>query len=89
MGDIDGASIQEQIAEEEIPHTALAVHWFERLTAEREAPLFEHWSAHLPPPLSPLLMRGLPLDRARRDRAGLPASFLDALEQWQPRASGS
>lgn len=84
VGDLDGASTQEQVAEEEIPHSALALRWFVRLTGADDASLFARWSDALPPPLSPLLMRGLPLDRDRRGRAGFGREFLDALEQWQP-----
>lgn len=85
IGDVRGAEIQEQIAEEEIPHCALATWWFPRLVDAPESTLFERWSEKLPPPLSPLLMRGLPLDRERRSRAGFPESFLDTLEHWVPR----
>lgn len=89
VGDEPGALVQEQIAAEEIPHVALALRWFDRLVAEREgSPVagtaFERWARHLPPPLSPLLMRGLPLDRERREKAGFSADFLDALERWTP-----
>ncbi|RYE89682.1 MAG: DUF455 family protein, partial [Myxococcales bacterium] len=84
VGDPEGAATQEQVAEEEIPHSALALRWFVRLTGADEASLFARWSEALPPPLSPLLMRGLPLDRDRRGRAGFGRDFLDALEQWQP-----
>lgn len=43
---------------------------------------FEEWRALLPPPLSPVLMKGTPLDRAARLRAGLGERFMDALEAW-------
>ena len=85
VGDHDGAAIQDQVADEEVPHTALALRWFVRLTGADDAALFVRWSDSLPPPLSPMLMRGLPLDRDRRGRAGFSRDFLDALEQWQPR----
>lgn len=82
--DVRGAEIQEQIAEEEVSHCALALWWFPRLVTTSEDNLFECWSENLPPPLSPLLLRGLPLDRDRRSRAGFPEPFLEALERWQP-----
>jgi uncharacterized ferritin-like protein (DUF455 family) len=85
VGDARGAEIQEQIAEEEIPHSALALRWYRKLTGATDDELFLRWTGSLPPPLSPLLMRGLPLDRGRRGRAGFPGAFLDALERWEPR----
>jgi uncharacterized ferritin-like protein (DUF455 family) len=84
IGDVRGAEIQEQIAEEEIPHSALALRWYARLSGAPEEELFAWWCGSLPPPLSPLLMRGLPLDRGRRERAGFSGPFLDALERWEP-----
>jgi hypothetical protein len=58
-----------------------AIHWFERFTGGVD---FDVWAAHLPPPLSPLLMRGAPINREARLAAGFPAAFVDALERWQP-----
>ncbi|MCS6898747.1 MAG: DUF455 family protein [Myxococcales bacterium] len=84
VGDLRGAEIQEQIAEEEIPHSALALRWYTRLTHGTDDQLFVRWVADLPPPLSPLLMRGLPLDWDRRRRAGFPPLFLDSLARWEP-----
>jgi uncharacterized ferritin-like protein (DUF455 family) len=43
---------------------------------------FEEWRALLPAPLSPVLMKGTPLDRAARRRAGLGDRFMDALDAW-------
>lgn len=79
VGDEDGARMQEVIGDEEVPHVRFAMHWFQRFGASLE---FASWVAHLPPPLSPVLMRGLPLDRAQRRRAGFDDAFLDALEAF-------
>ncbi|WP_437782015.1 ferritin-like domain-containing protein [Sorangium sp. So ce1097] len=59
-----------------------------------EAPLpgpsdFDAWVRHIPPPLSPLLMRGEPMNRRDRSRSGLTDAFLDALASWTERAPGS
>jgi uncharacterized ferritin-like protein (DUF455 family) len=81
VGDERGAAIQEQIGAEEIPHVRFALHWFERFTGEAS---FAAWSRHLPPPLSPLLMRGAPVARAARLAAGFSEEFVDALARWQP-----
>jgi uncharacterized ferritin-like protein (DUF455 family) len=81
IGDERGARIEARIGEEEIPHVRFAIHWFERFTGGVD---FETWSAHLPPPLSPLLMRGTKIDRDARLRAGFPQDFVDALERWGP-----
>ncbi|WP_437289120.1 DUF455 family protein [Sorangium sp. So ce406] len=50
---------------------------------------FETWVRHIPAPLSPLLMRGEPMNRRDRSRSGLTESFLDALASWTERAPGS
>jgi uncharacterized ferritin-like protein (DUF455 family) len=77
-GDEPSALVFERIQREEIGHVAFGRLWFERFCG---APLeFEAWRRALPPPLSPALMKGRPLNRAARRLAGLPAEFLDALE---------
>jgi uncharacterized ferritin-like protein (DUF455 family) len=81
VGDVRGAEIQEQIGEEELPHVAFGVHWFERLGS---LPLtFENWLAALPPPLSPRLLRGKPVRSETRRRAGYPEAFIEALIDWK------
>lgn len=81
-GDADGAVLQERVGEEEIPHVAFGVHWFQRL---RGAPMdFDGWRRALPPPLSPILMRGKPLNVEARLRAGMSEDFLRELRDWQP-----
>ena len=80
-GDEEGARIQELVGREEVAHVRFGAEWFRRLRGELT---FEAWCAALPPPLSPMLMRGLPLDREARARAGLPEAFLDELEAWKP-----
>lgn len=80
-GDDEGARIQEQVGREEIAHVRFAVRWFEAL----EGPLtFDRWLAVLPPPLTPIVMRGRPLSRDARRRAGLSAEFVDALDAYSP-----
>jgi uncharacterized ferritin-like protein (DUF455 family) len=77
-GDEAGARIFERVAREEVAHVAFAARWFARLSG---APLdYARWRAALPAPLTPALLRGRPLNRAARARAGLDAAFLDALE---------
>ncbi len=86
VGDERGAAIQEQVHAEEIPHVRFAMHWFVVFTGRDD---FAGWAASLPAPLSPLLMRGSPIRREPRLRAGLSATFLDELERWQEHAPGS
>ena len=77
-GDEEGARILDQVEQDEIAHVAFAAQWFERFTA---APLdYEAWSAALPVPLTPALLRGRPLNREARLRAGFDAPFLERLE---------
>lgn len=85
VGDEAGAAMQEVIGAEEVPHVRFALRWFRRWTAGAD---FATWAEHLPPPLSPLLMRGAPMNRADRRRSGFSEAFLDELAQWQERAPG-
>lgn len=78
-GDEDGARRLEVVGEEEVPHVRFALHWFERWTGARD---FEAWRAHLPPPLSPVTMRGNALDDEARLRAGFTGEFLEQLRGW-------
>ena len=80
-GDEEGARVQEIIGREEIAHVRFGARWFEVFRGAIE---FESWRAALPPPLSPMLMRGRPLHREARRRAGQPEQFLDELDAWQP-----
>ena len=86
VGDERGAQLQEVIAHEEIAHVAFAAHWFRCFEGELT---FARWQRALPAPLSPMLMRGLPLNRKARADAGMDEAFLDALERWQPVLHGS
>ncbi|HET8936720.1 MAG TPA: DUF455 family protein [Polyangiales bacterium] len=86
IGDESGARLQELVAEEEVPHVAFAVHWFRRFQGELS---FAGWCRELPAPLSPMVMRGDPLNRCARALAGMDEPFLDALEQWQPTLPAS
>jgi uncharacterized ferritin-like protein (DUF455 family) len=85
-GDEAGALIQEQIEAEEVAHVAFGRHWFEQFSGGLS---FARWMAELPPPLSPLMMRGKPLNRGARRQAGFTDTFLDELEAWQPDTPGS
>jgi uncharacterized ferritin-like protein (DUF455 family) len=85
IGDERGAALQETIFEEEIPHVRFALGWFRRFTGETD---FASWVRHLPPPLSPMVMRGDPLEREGRARAGFSPAFVDELSQWRARESG-
>ncbi len=83
-GDPVAAEIEARVGVEEIPHCLFARQWFERFTG---APLdFEAWRAHLPAPLSPMMMRGAPVNAEARARAGFSPAFVEALAAW---SSGS
>ena len=82
-GDEEGARRIETVGEEEIPHVRFALHWVARwLGVETGALEFSTWRAHLPEPLSPVVMRGKPLARAARRRAGFSDAFVDQLDDW-------
>jgi uncharacterized ferritin-like protein (DUF455 family) len=77
-GDALGARVLERIERDEIAHVTFARRWFERWTG---APLeYERWRRLLPAPLTPAVLRGLPLNRAARARAGFDRAFLARLE---------
>lgn len=84
-GDEAGALVQERIAREEVAHVAFATRWFTRWTGGCD---FDVWVSHLPPPLSPMVLRGEPLSLAARRRAGMPEAFLAALSAYVPEAKG-
>jgi uncharacterized ferritin-like protein (DUF455 family) len=86
VGDEAGARLQEVVAHEEIAHVAFAAHWFRQFEGELS---FEGFCKALPEPLSPMVMRGDPIDRGARATAGLDETFLDELERWQPVSRGS
>lgn len=78
IGDEDGARILERVEQDEIAHVAFAARWFEHFTG---APLeYSTWRAALPPPLTPSVLQGRPLNRAARARAGFSAEFMRHLE---------
>jgi uncharacterized ferritin-like protein (DUF455 family) len=85
-GDEEGARTQEIVGREEIAHVRFGARWFEEFTGDLD---FDTWREALPEPLSPMLMRGRPLDRDVRARAGFSASFLDRLDAWRPVSPGS
>lgn len=86
LGDDATATLQSRVHEEEIPHVRFAMHWLERFegSSAEGAARFSAWSAKLPAPLSPWVMKGTPLARDARRRAGFDDAFLDALEAYRP-----
>jgi uncharacterized ferritin-like protein (DUF455 family) len=89
IGDHEGAALQERIGAEEIPHVRFGVRWFRRFTQAIDSTDFDSWVRHIPPPLSPIVMRGAPMNRRDRARSGYPEAFLDALAAWTDRAPGA
>ena len=83
-GDARSSEMVAQVGKEEVSHVRFAAQWFSEWTqGDRSAsPDFERWRAELPPPLTPEVLRGKPLDRDRRARAGLSEAFLDSLETF-------
>lgn len=83
-GDEESARVQEIVGLEEIAHVRFGARWFAHFRGELT---FSSWCQALPAPLTPLLMRGMPLRREARLRGGQPEAFLDELEAWQPSGS--
>jgi uncharacterized ferritin-like protein (DUF455 family) len=84
-GDEEGARTQEIVGREEIAHVRFGARWFREFTGALD---FDTWREALPEPLSPMLMRGRPLEREARTRAGFPSGFLDRLDAWRPVSPG-
>ena len=86
LGDEPTAQLQARVHEEEIPHVRFAMHWLGRFEGDSYSgdSRFAAWSARLPAPLSPWVMKGTPLAREARRRAGFDDIFLDALEAYHP-----
>lgn len=80
IGDTNGAELQRVVGEEEIPHVRFALHWYSRISGA--PPAFADWCSALPPPMSPMVMRGKPIAREARLRAGFSEEFLHDLEAW-------
>jgi len=81
VGDELGAETQEQIGREEVAHVRFATRWFRTWTGGVD---FETWCKELPPPLTPVLLRGKTLRRDLREKAEMPGEFLDRLSSWRP-----
>ncbi len=84
-GDTCAAEIQAQIVEEEVPHTAFALHWFGVFTGDVA---FDKWRTYLPAPISPVMARGMPLNLEARRRAGYSEEFLAGLIGWSAGPEG-
>ena len=81
-GDDVSAGLVARVGREEVAHVHFAARWFCEWTGARgdEGPDYDRWAAALPAPLTPAVLRGRPVDRRRRSRAGLSEAFLDRLE---------
>jgi uncharacterized ferritin-like protein (DUF455 family) len=78
-GDERGARIQEQVGREEIAHVRFATRWFRNWAGTVD---FDRWCEELPPPLTPLLMRGKQVQMAARLNAEFTQEFLDSLARF-------
>jgi uncharacterized ferritin-like protein (DUF455 family) len=90
-GDERSAALVARVGREEVAHVHFAARWFSAWSgsAPGVGPDFDRWVAELPPPLTPAVLRGHPLDRDRRGRAGLSEAFLDRLEATGDTRSSS
>ncbi len=80
-GDPESARVVERVGREEVAHVRFAARWFTHFDGGNpdSGPDFDRWAAALPAPLTPSVMRGHPLQRPQRRRAGLSEAFLDGL----------
>lgn len=75
-GDPAGAELEARVGEEEVAHVKFARVWFTRWSGGFD---LDAWSAALPHPVSPAVLRGEPMNRDARRRAGFDDTFLDGL----------
>ena len=82
-GDEASARLVEEVGDEEVRHVRFATRWFARWTQDDPdaEPEFRRWVSELPAPLTPTVLRGRPLDRERRVRAGQRGEFLEDLDR--------
>jgi uncharacterized ferritin-like protein (DUF455 family) len=80
-GDLDAARIEDEIGREEIAHVRFALRWLEHFAGATD---YDTWVAALPPPITPLVLRGKVVERVARAAAGMSAAFLDRLEAYRP-----
>jgi hypothetical protein len=74
----EGARLQEIVGAEE--DVRFAAHWFRRSGPAHVRAL----DRDAPPPLTPIVMRGDPVQRDARARAGLSPEFIEALAAYEP-----
>ncbi len=80
VGDEEAARIEEQVGREEVPHVRFGVTWFKHFVGVLDYP---SWVAQLPPPLSPWVLRGDPMNDADRLRAGMDEALLDGIRAYR------
>ncbi len=81
VNDERSADLVGQVGREEVSHVRFASRWFAEWTGEAEGdgPDYDRWCEALPPPLTPAVFKGDPVQVERRARAGLSRSFLGRL----------
>lgn len=82
VGDHASALAIRRVADEEVAHVRFAVRWLDKLGVPVRS--LDELSRLLPPPLSPMVLRGQPFAREARLRAGLSPALLDAIEAYSP-----
>lgn len=79
--DTRGAALMKVIHRDEIDHVRFGFEWLNRMKPETQSS-WEAWQQHLKWPLRPNKARGDQFQRQARLAAGLPAEFIDQIEQY-------
>lgn len=81
IGDSETESIMRSVLHDEIAHVAHGLRWFKEWNGDDE-PLWEAYRRQLPYPLTPARAKGLKYYSLPRERAGLPADFIQRLRVY-------
>ncbi len=76
VGDLETVDVLAAVYRDEVRHVRHGAQWLSAWK-EPDEDLWTAWTKTLRPPLTPRRARGISFDRAGRERAGLPAEWID------------
>ena len=79
VGDVKSAALMDQILEDEIAHVSFGWNWLKKFK-KPELTEWDAWEECLPPLMTPKRARGFVVVDNMRERAGIPAEWIDKLK---------